>query len=141
MASKAVAARRGKSRGRVLWKWEKMWNFSKIGENFRWIFSQIQRILNGFSPKFGEFQMDFLLIQRILNGFLPNSEDFRRIFSRIQRILDGVSLKFGENFSSTFSWNGRKLFSKSRGGDTSHPPTARAAAVQKGPYKWSILNY
>jgi hypothetical protein len=44
-------------------------NFLPNSDDFRWIFSQKQRILDIFSSKFGEFQMDFLLIQRILDEF------------------------------------------------------------------------
>jgi hypothetical protein len=58
--------------------------FFPNSEDFRRIFSQNQRILDGFSPKFREFLMDFLL----------NLENFRWIFSQIQRILDGFSPKF-----------------------------------------------
>jgi hypothetical protein len=39
-------------------------------------FLPIQRILNEFSPEFGEFQMDFLLIHRILDGFSPKFRGF-----------------------------------------------------------------
>jgi len=51
-------------------------NFLLNLEDFRWIFSRIQRILNRFSPKFEEFQMDFLLIQKFLGEFFPEFGGF-----------------------------------------------------------------
>ncbi len=74
------------------------WIFSKIQRIFYWIFSQNQRILDGFSHKFGEFQMDFLLIQRILDEVSPKSGGFQTIFlPKSEKILVMLSPEIRES--------------------------------------------